>query len=103
MNFKYLNKTPYAVSFNTFIHCAKNISGDILVFGKIQKEHDRALEQTFQAIRKAGPTLIKKNCQFNQKKISFFGVVFSSERTSPDPEKVKAIKEAKTQNSKGTL
>lgn len=42
------------------IHGAKNISDDKIVFGKTQEEHDRALEQTFQAIRKAGLTLSKK-------------------------------------------
>lgn len=42
------------------IHGAKNISDDIIVFGKTQEEHDKALEQTFQAIRKAGLTLNKK-------------------------------------------
>ena len=74
---------------------AKNISDDIIVYGRTQEEHDKALEETFDAISSAGLTLNKKKCQFNQKKISFFGVVFSPEGISPDPEKVKAIKEAK--------
>ena len=45
---------------------AKNISDDIIVYGRTQEEHDKAMEETFDAISSAGLTLNKKKCQFNQ-------------------------------------
>lgn len=53
------------------IHGAKNISDDIIVFGKTQEEHDKALEQTFQAIRKAGLTLNKKNASSIRRRYNY--------------------------------
>ena len=40
---------------------AKNISDDIIVYGRTQEEHDKALEETFDAISSAGLTLNKKS------------------------------------------
>ena len=46
-------------------------------------------------------TLNRKKCEFRTNRISFFGVIFSDSGISPDPEKVKAIKEfGKPQNVK---
>ena len=73
---------------------SRNISDDILVFGKSQAEHDTALEAVFKRLNDKGLTVNKKKCLFNQDKISFFGLVFSAEGVSPDTRKVDAIKNA---------
>ncbi|XP_052809099.1 uncharacterized protein K02A2.6-like [Mya arenaria] len=75
------------------IHGSKNISDDIIIYGKTQTEHDKALEQVFQQIHENGLTLNEKKCEYNKKSITFFGVVFSGEGISADPKKVKAIQE----------
>ncbi|VDI49213.1 Hypothetical predicted protein [Mytilus galloprovincialis] len=73
---------------------AKNISDDIIIYGKSQEEHDEALNDTLQALQRNGLTVNKAKCEFNKSKVTFFGVVFSKEGISPDPSKVKAVKDA---------
>ena len=70
----------------------KNISDDIIVYGKDQEEHDRRLEATFARLQAKTLTLNKNKCEFNKDKIEFYGHVFSSARISASPEKVDAIK-----------
>jgi len=41
-----------------------------------------------------GLTLNSEKCLFNQKSLTYFGLVFSAQGLSPDPHKVKAIQEA---------
>jgi hypothetical protein len=41
-----------------------------------------------------GLTLNDEKCLFNQNKLTFFGLVFSSDGISADPAKVSAIKNA---------
>ena len=74
----------------------RNISDDILVFGRTQEEHDENLEATFTRIQQKGLTLNKHKCEFNKDKIEFFGYIFSKDGISPDPKKVEAIKSAST-------
>ena len=73
---------------------AKNISDDILVFGKTQEEHDTALNATLKALHNSGLKLNRAKCEFNCDKITFFGLVFSKSGISPDPAKVSAIRGA---------
>lgn len=68
-----------------------NISDDILVYGKTQKEHDDSLEKTFQRLREKGLTLNRRKCKLNKHQLEFFGHVFSEKGISADPKKVKAI------------
>lgn len=72
----------------------KNISNDIIIFGKDQKQHDIALEKTLQRLSEKVRTLNKQKCELNKSKITCLGVVFSNNGISPCPLKVKAIKEA---------
>ena len=67
---------------------AKNISDDILVFGKSQEEHDQHLQTVFQRLREKGPTLNKSKCEYSKDTLEFFRYVFSKEGISPDPKKV---------------
>lgn len=83
------------------IENVRNISDDILVYGKTQEEHDIALNRTFKRLNDRGLTLNKQKCELNKNRITFFGVVFSDKGVSPDPAKVNAIKDASTpQNEK---
>ncbi|XP_056022138.1 uncharacterized protein LOC130055014 [Ostrea edulis] len=72
---------------------AKNISDDIIVYGKTQQQHDSALEATLQALQKSGLTVNRGKCELNKDKLTFFGVVFSKDGISPDPRKVQAVKD----------
>lgn len=78
------------------IEGTRNVSDDIIVFGKDQESHDRALDHTLRKLHESGLTINAQKCEFSKSKITFFGHVFSSEGISPDPEKVKALRESKT-------
>ena len=69
----------------------RNIHDDILVTGKNVEDHNRNLKATFQRLRDSGLTLKRSKCIFSQKSIKFFGLVFSEDGISPDPEKVDAL------------
>jgi hypothetical protein len=73
---------------------AKNISDDILVYGATPAEHDKALRETFQALKDCGLTINREKCEFNKDRVTFFGVVFTKDGVSPDPQKVSGIKNA---------
>eukprot|EP00795_Rhopilema_esculentum_P016076 gene16076-7425_t len=76
------------------IEHAENIYENIIVFGKSQKEHDRALMQVLQRLDDCGLTLGMSKCSFNQPEIKFFGMTFSSAGMSPSPDKVQALHDA---------
>ena len=67
---------------------AKNISDDILVFGKSHEEHARNLRAVFQRLREKDLTLNKSKCEYSKDKLEFFGYVFSKDDIAPDPKKV---------------
>ena len=71
-----------------------NVSDDILVHAPDQASHDERLNTLFKRLLEHGLTLNKQKCQFCKSTISFFGLVFSAQGVSPDPEKVDAIHEA---------
>ena len=80
-------------NFISGIPAAKNISDDIIIYGKSQIEHDRALDNTFKRLFENGLTLNLEKCELNKDKEVFFGVTFSKEGISTDPEKVTALKD----------
>ena len=75
------------------INGARNISDDIVIFGEDREKHDVALQKVLQGLSDTGLTLNSQKCVFRTNKISFFGVVFSENGISPDPAKVKAVRE----------
>ena len=79
----------------TGIEGTKNVSDDIIVFGKDKKSHDRALYKTLKKLQTSGLTINVQKCEFNKPKIAFYGHIFSAEGVSPDPEKIKALRDAK--------
>ena len=73
---------------------AKNISDDIIVYGRTQEEHDTALQAVFQRLLESNLTLNKDKCEYNKSSIDFYGYTFSSEGISADPKKVESIQNA---------
>ena len=72
----------------------KNISDDIIVFGKDQEEHNKNLRGVLQRLKENNLRLNKDKCAFSKTEIKFYGHIFSSVDVRPDPKKVKAIHEA---------
>lgn len=64
------------------------------------KDHDRALLEVLQMFRRTGLTLNRRKCVFSAMRTKFFGYVFSSEGVFPDPEKVRALREASAPKAK---
>lgn len=71
----------------------KNISDDILIFGRTQEEPDNTLNDTLKALTARGLKLSQSKCEFNRDHITFFGLLFRKSGISPDPTKVSAILE----------
>ena len=82
---------------------ARNISDDVLVFGRRQADHDAALEAVMKRFREKNLTLNQSKCAFGKSEINFFGLVFSAEGVGPDPKKVAAIKNAPHPNSQAEV
>ncbi len=71
-----------------------NISDDIIVFGKNQKEHDEALNAVLQRLEESGLTVNVKKCEFNKKELDFFGLHFSGDGVSISKVKREALMNA---------
>ena len=68
------------------------IKDDLVVHGRGQ-EHDDRLEKVLERLMEYGLTLRKNKCQFGVEEVIWFGMVFSKQGMSPDPEKVKTIQD----------
>ena len=77
------------------IQGARNVSDDIIIFGKSSAEHDQALHKTLRRLQEAGLTVNPAKCEFGKAQIQFYGFTFSKDGLKPNPEKVKSLKEAK--------
>ncbi|KAK8775107.1 hypothetical protein V5799_031548 [Amblyomma americanum] len=65
----------------------------ILVFGRDQREHDQRLADVLARRNQAEVTLNEKKCQFRVSSVKFLGVVVDAKGISPDPDKVKDIRD----------
>ena len=72
----------------------RNISDDIIVYGRNQHEHDERLEAVLKRLQDRNLTLNKAKCEFNKHKLEFFGYVFGENGLSADPKKCDVIKNA---------
>ena len=72
---------------------SRNISDDIIIYGKGDEDHDRALYSTLDRLHQAGLTVNIEKCQFKQPTVEFYSHVFGPDGLSPDPEKVAALKD----------
>ena len=70
----------------------RNISDDIIVFGKDAAEHNANLEQVFKRLGEKGLTVNREKCLFGVAALTFFGVVVSGNGVSPEDKKIEAIR-----------
>ena len=77
----------------------QNIYDDIIVYGRDQEEHNKAVMRVLQRLQDCGLTLKQEKCELNMEEIKFFGCIFSKQGMRSDPEKVKAIAEMKEPQS----
>ena len=66
---------------------------DILIFSKDEKEHLKHLRKVFERLREADLKLKKIKCDFFKKELSYLGHILTPDGISPQPDKLKAIKE----------
>lgn len=71
---------------------ARNISDDIIVYGRTQTEHDQHLEAVLRRLHDKGLTLNRNKCEFNKNRLEFFGYIFGQDGLSADPKKCETIK-----------
>ncbi len=69
---------------------------DVLVYGKMQQEHDCNLEQVLQALHSKNFHLQLPKCLFWQVSVPFLGHVLSGKELKPSPSTVAAITDAPT-------
>ena len=69
----------------------RNLSDDIIIYGKTQTEHDQNLKAVLQRLRECNMRLNKAKCAFSQRQVAFFGHIFSDGGVHPDPKKIAAI------------
>ena len=73
---------------------------DILVFGRSQAEHDERLKQVLERCRAQNFRLNRKKCKFSQSSVEFLGHVISGEGLKAKNDKVEAIRNMVTPQSK---
>lgn len=66
-----------------------NVSDDILIFAKTQKEHDTILRQVLERLQESRLTLKFEKCLFSVSTLTFFGYQFDKNRMKPDNKKIK--------------
>ena len=66
----------------------KNISDDIIVFGKDQATHGANLRQVLERLQSHNLRLNKEKCHFSKSEVMFYGHVFSADGLRPDHKKV---------------
>ena len=49
----------------------KNVSDDIIIYGKTLADHDRSLHHLLKTLSEAGLTINKTKCEFHKKEIEF--------------------------------
>ena len=81
----------------------RNLSDNIIVYGKTQQEHDATLRNVFQRLRDKGLTLNRSKCVFNKGNLNFYGYTFSADGMKADDKKLQAIKDAPVPQHVGEL
>ena len=77
----------------------KNVSDDILIWGKAQEDHDSTLSNILKRIKDSGLKVNPSKCVFSVNKITFGGHVLSKEGILLDPNKISAIQDIQTPSS----
>ena len=82
-----------------------NIADDIIIFSASKEEHDIALEKCFRRLREKQMQNASK-CKFLQPTLDFFGQIFSTQGTRPDPKRIEDLQNAsipKNASEEGSL
>ena len=69
----------------------KNMSDDIIVYGKTQQEHDKCLKAVLERLRQKNVKLNKDKCMISHNHVCFYGHIFSADGIAADPNKTSAI------------
>ena len=85
------------------VDAAINATDDILVMGKTEAESEENVEKVLSILSEAGLTVNSLKCKFNQKEITFFGLILSEKGVSLNEQKVQAIKAFKTPQNASEL
>ena len=80
-----------------------NVSDDILIFGTTENEHAANLRACLDRMRAKNLTLNRGKCELFQRRIEFYGHVFTEKGVEPDPQKVIAIANAAPPQDKEEL
>ena len=72
----------------------KNIADDIIIYGKIRKDHDRALENCLKRLKELNLKAKGEKCKFLEEEIKFYGLIFTEKGTKPDPERISSLTNA---------
>ena len=76
---------------------------NLIIATKTTSYHKDTLFKVIEAIQNGNPTLNPEKCIFGKSEIKFWGMLFTSERVKPDPEKVKAFENIKPPTDKDEL
>ncbi|KAK2709159.1 hypothetical protein QYM36_012977 [Artemia franciscana] len=76
---------------------------DILVYGKNREVHDQRLSAVLRRARKKGIRFNSEKCEFSKDKVKYFGHIISRDGIKPDPEKIRAIQDMPSPQSKEEL
>ncbi|KAK2705876.1 hypothetical protein QYM36_016028 [Artemia franciscana] len=76
---------------------------DILVYGKNRKEHIQRLSAVLRRAREKGIRFNSEKCEFSKDKVKYFGHIISRDGIKPDPEKIRAIQDMPSPQSKEEL
>ncbi len=77
-----------------------NQRDDILLGGRTVEEHNRTLEAVLQRAKDFGITFNPEKCQFGVEELEFYGYLFTKDGLKPTGDKVQAVKESKTPETK---
>ena len=72
----------------------RNISDDIIVFGKTVAEYDRNLTAVLERLRENDVRLNRDKCKMSRKTVTFYEHVFGEHGLSADPDKIASITKA---------
>ncbi|XP_059085640.1 uncharacterized protein LOC131882502 [Tigriopus californicus] len=105
MGLKPASGAPAAACQKTFGHLdhVHTIHDDVIIAAPSKQQHDKAITEFMEAVRKSGMTLNPAKCTIGAKEIAFWGVRVSEWGISPDPEKTRTLREAKAPTSKQDL
>ena len=67
------------------------IHDDITVYSEDDDDHDKNMIGLMERAKQRGLTFNSKKCTIHQKSVEFFGVTFSADGMSPDPQKIQGI------------